>query len=721
MRIIIAEKPSVAQAIAGVLSGAKIADGYIDCAGDTKVTWCFGHLLETAPPEDYVDGGKVRPSDLPVIPKEWKLTPRDGGAGKQVKVIRELLKSAQEVVNAGDADREGQLLVDEVLIHLAWRGKTSRLWLSSLDDESVQRALATLKSNESMRPVYDSALGRQRADWLRGMNCSIAISRNLQAIGVPGAWSIGRVQTPTLALLVDRMRAIEDFRPRDHYQVEAKLGDDGIKAQWQIPEDLLSDGLLMDRTAAEAVVNQASGQSMQVEKFGAKIGERAAPLPYALSTLQKVASRRLGLSARDTLAAAQELYEARLTTYPRTDCPYLPTEMHADAGRILKAIANGQDGLDTERKHAAWNTGKVEAHHGIIPTGQDPENARLSANAKRVFELVRESYVRLFMLPEKFETREAIFHLQTTNGGGDRFRATARIVLEPGWTKLGEQEDDEDGTPSESGKLPMLAEGQTLQCIEATVVARRTAPPKPYTDGTLIAAMTGIHKLVTDQKLKARLKETAGLGTEATRASMIEVLITREYAERKKKEIHPTGRGVQLIDMLRRVAPELADPGTTALQEDALADIAAGRAALDAFLKQETEAVRSFSRTLLQGKLVDREIVLHACPACQGMRCAHLTSKAGKPYHRCPDCNAAFADDGGRPGKKFEDKPEGADTQKPARKADGPKCQACKKATFRYDTKGGKAYFRCSECKSAWWPDRKDDGKLGTKWEVKSV
>ena len=718
MRIIIAEKPSVAQAIAGVLGNAKRAEGFIDCAGGNKVTWCFGHLLETAPPEDYVDGGKVRPADLPVIPQAWKLNPRDGGAGKQVKVIRELLKIAKEVVNAGDADREGQLLVDEVLIYLAWRGKTSRLWLSSLDDESVQRALATLKTNESMRPVYDSALGRQRADWLRGMNCSIAISRNLQSIGVSGSWSVGRVQTPTLALLVDRKQAIENFKPRDHYQVEAELGDDGIKAMWQIPEDLLIDGLLLDKSPADAIVNQASGQSMRVEKFTSKTGERAAPLPYALSTLQKVASRRLGLSAKDTLAAAQELYEAKLTTYPRTDCPYLPVEMHADAGRVLKAIAPDQDGLDTERKHAAWNTGKVEAHHGIIPTGQKPA-ASLSANAMRVFDLVCESYVRLFMPPEKFETREAIFHLQTPNGN-ERFRSTARIVLEAGWTRLGEQEEDEEAVTG-TGKLPILAEGQTLPCTGAAVVAKRTAPPKPYTDGTLIAAMTGIHKLVTDPKLKARLKETAGLGTEATRASMIEVLMTREYAERKKKEIHPTERGVQLIDMLRKVAPELADPGTTALQEDALADIAAGRASLDAFLQQEIEAVRNYSHTLLQGKLLDREIVMHSCPACQSMRCIQLTSKAGKPYHRCQDCNAAFADDNGKPGKQFEERPEGAEAPKPARKADGPKCPACKKATFRYDTKGGKAYFRCGECKSAWWPDRKDDGKLGTKWEAQSA
>ena len=714
MRLIIAEKPSVAQAVAGVLGGSRKADGYIDCPSlKTRVTWCFGHLLEQAKPEDYV-GGRVDSKHLPVIPDRWQLQPRDGGAGKQIKVIRDLLKDATEVVNAGDADREGQLLVDEVLLYLGWKGKTSRLWLSSLDDESVQRALVTVKSNEAMRPLYESALARQRADWLMGMNCSIALSRNLQAVGVQGAWSVGRVQTPTLALLVDRKREIDHFKARDHYQVEATLAGD-THALWQIPEDLLIDGLLLDKAVAEAVAKAVQGQKATVEKFTRKTGERAAPLPYTLGALQKAASSRLGLSAKDTLAAAQEIYEAKVATYPRTDCPYLPIEMHGASTGILKAIGgDGIGGLDPARTHVAWNTGRVEAHHGLIPTGENPDAASLSANAKRVFDLIRESYIRLFMPPETFETREAIFVFSS----GERFKAAARIVLEPGWTKLGAQDEGEGDVAEATGKLPILAEGQVMACSAAQILSRRTAPPKPYTDGTLIAAMTGVHKLVTDPKLKARLKETSGLGTEATRASMIEVLITREYAERRKKEIHPTDRGVQLIDMLRKVAPDLADPGTTALQEDALADIAAGRAALSAFMQVQVDATREFSRTLLDGKLTEAQLAMHACPDCGGASCVQRASKAGSAYHRCLDCEAAFGDDGGKPGKRFEDRPAGEDGQKVSgAAATGPKCPACKKNTFRNETKTGKAYYRCGGCKGAWWPDRKDEGKLGGKWD----
>ncbi|CAZ88955.1 DNA topoisomerase 3 [Thiomonas arsenitoxydans] len=717
MRLIIAEKPSVAQAIAGVIGGAKRSDGFIDCPqAKTRVTWCFGHLLEQAKPEDYVDGGKVLASHLPVIPTTWKLSPRDGGAGNQVKVIRDLLKDATEMVNAGDADREGQLLVDEVLLFLNWKGKTSRLWLSSLDDASVRKALSSIKDNAAMRPVYESALARQRADWLMGMNCSIALSRNLQACGMPGAWSIGRVQTPTLALLVDRQREIGHFKPRDFYQVVALL-DGGIRAAWQTRDDLVDeDGRLLDKARADATSHQITGKAARVTRYTRKTGERSAPLPYTLGGLQKAASSRLGLSAKDTLAAAQELYEAKVTTYPRTDCPYLPIEMHGGAAGILKAIG-GTDiaGIDPERKHAAWNTAKVEAHHGLIPTGQSPDAAGLSADAKRVFGLIRESYIRLFIPPEKFETREAIFDID-----GLTFRAAARVVLDPGWTKLGGRDEDEGQEQGEAqGALPDLREGEARTCERGEVVAKRTTPPKPYTDGTLIAAMTGVHKLVTDPKLKARLKETSGLGTEATRASMIETLIAREYAERSKKEIHPTDRGAQLIDMLRKVAPEVADPGYTALQEDALADIAAGRAPLAAFMRAQVDATREFSRTLLDGRLTDQSIAMHACPACGGARCAKLTSKAGNAYHRCMDCQAAFGDAGGKPGKRFEDRPQGDGAQKTSSAAaTGPKCPICKKPTFKNETKTGKAYYRCGGCRVAWWPERKDESKLGTKWEA---
>ena len=713
MRLFIAEKPSVAQAIADNLGKIGNGAGVIECQNDNVITWCYGHLLALVPPEEYV-GGKVQSWQIPVIPQDWKLSPRQGGSEKQIRIIRELLKNASEVVNAGDADREGQLLVDEVLVYLGWRGKTSRLWLSSLDDESIRRSMATIKPNSVLRPVYESALARQYADWLAGMNESIAISRNLQALGIPGAWSVGRVQTPTLALLVDRHQAISDFRKQEHYQVAAML-DGNIKAQWQIPEDLLVDGILIDRHEADVVAGRVTDQPCQVEKFTRKTGSKAAPMPFVLGSLQKTASSRYGLSAAQTLEAAQELYEAKLTTYPRTDCPYLPMELHGNAGNVLNAIGFDGDGVNVNQKHAAWDTGKVEAHHGIIPTGQK-SGVTLSQNAQHVFSLICESYIRLFMLPEGFESREAIFLFRS----GDRFRATTRIVAEKGWTRYGKHEDETELESVTDSALPVLSVGETRRCISVDVLIKQTTPAKPYTDGTLITAMTSIHKLVADPELKKRLRETSGLGTEATRASIIETLVKRDYAKRIKKEIHPTQRGIDLIGMVRRVAPEIASPGATALQEDSLADIAASRTTMADFMAGQIQTVQRLTGALLKGKLVDTVIPYSECPACGGVRCLKLTSKAGKPYHRCPDCNAAFADKDGKPGIRFESSASDAESKPDQPAPDpGPRCPSCKKDTRRKVTKTGKPYYRCGGCGSAWWTDRNDNNKLGSKWDAR--
>jgi DNA topoisomerase-3 len=275
MRLILAEKPSLARSIADALDQPIPGSRFITC-GNTTVTWCIGHLLEPLRPEDYAQGAFIRREDLPVIPPVWKLQPRDQRAKDQLKVIQSLLRNASEVVHAGDADREGQLLVDEVLRHLGWRGKTLRLWTGSLDAETVQRALASLQPNEAMHSLYESALARQRADWLLGYNASIALSRNLKSQGMDGGWSIGRVQTPTLALIVDRASQIKGHTKQAHYKVQITLTD-GVTAHWQIPEDLLADKLLLDQAQAEATVQAVEGQTGTVRTFTRRTLTRAAP------------------------------------------------------------------------------------------------------------------------------------------------------------------------------------------------------------------------------------------------------------------------------------------------------------------------------------------------------------------------------------------------------------------------------------------------------------
>ncbi|MBU3640977.1 DNA topoisomerase [Polynucleobacter sp. Fuers-14] len=725
MRLIIAEKPSVAAAIADALGGGKKGPGFYDLPSvNTKVTWCYGHLLEQELPEYYVEGGKVLSSHLPVIPDTFKLSPRPK-ASDQVKVIKGLLKEADEVVNAGDADREGQLLVDELFPFLGWNGKTTRLWLSSLDAESVKLALAKIKPNSDYSRLYDSALARQRADWLISLNASIALSRNLQAMGEQSAWSVGRVQTPTLALIVDRDIAIRNFTKQDHYLLDVSLSGDvgNVTAGWQIPEDLLNEnGLLLDRTIAQSVGLQATGANLELTEFTAKSGTRSAPLPYSLGTLQTAASNVYGLSASQTLAAAQALYEAKLTTYPRTDCSYLPGEMFSKAAEILGSLGLINAGVDPKRKHAAWNTEKVEAHHGIVPTGLSPEDVALDPAALKVFELIKKSFTRLFMAPEAFETRQAVFAL--VSDSSKVFAANSRHVIEAGWTKLEQENSDEGEDPlaSKGGALPLMTKGQIFTCTKAEVLSKETAPLKHYTDGTLIAAMKSVHKLISDAKLKARLKETSGLGTEATRASMLETLILKEYVDRRGKNLIASPKGLQLIEWLRKSSETaiFAQAATTALQEDALADIAVGRLTLDSFMEGVKQTATTLCGALLNSSFIDPSTVsFSACPACGGSKCVKRTSKAGNAYHACIECQARFANDTGKPGQRFEDKPQGATSQpskatKPAPK--GPSCDSCKTPTATLKTKADKPYFRCATCKSAWWPNSKNQKSLGTKW-----
>jgi DNA topoisomerase-3 len=709
-RLIIAEKPSMARNIADALGKASQGNGFITC-GNTTVTWCMGHLLEQLRPEDYAGGALIRREDLPVVPSVWKLQPRDKRAKDQINIIKSLLKDAAEVVNAGDADREGQLLVDEVLLHLGWTGKTLRLWTGSLDDATLKRALSSLKPNEALRSLYESALARQRADWLLGYNASIALSRTLKMQGLEGGWSVGRVQTPTLALIVDRATQIQGHTKQDHYKVQITLKD-GVTAHWQIPEDLLTDKLLLDKAQAEATAKAIEGQTCVVQEYVKRKVQRAAPLPYSLAELQMRANDRLGLSAKQTLEATQALYDAKATTYPRTDCRHLPEDMHHEAGRILQAIGAGGD-ADASRKHAAFNDKEITAHHAIIPTGQALP-AGLDDRAKKVYDLIRESYIRLFMADEEAEQQQAIFAFKG-NDGELIFKATARKVITPGWTALGKADGDGDQEDASNPALPGYTKGQSVQCATAAVQALQTRPPKPYTDKTLIAAMIGVHKLVTDPKLKARLKETSGLGTEATRAAMIETLIERGYTARKGKEIHPTERGTRLIAILRESYPAAADPGETAVQEDALADIATAKLGFDAFMEGAIQKTREATQAL-SGRLT-LNLPTAACPSCGKDHCVQLKSKAGHLYWKCHDCQAAFGDDSGRPGKLFEQRAEGGSKPQPEA---GPPCPKCQQPTGKYLTlQNAKPYFRCVPCRQNYWPDFKDGAQIGKAWELK--
>jgi DNA topoisomerase-3 len=353
MRLFIAEKPSLGRAIAQFLPAKGISRGSPPThivAGDDVVTWCFGHLLEMAEPEHYSEAFKKWDFEhLPMVPQEWHLIPKDD-AKAQIKAIKALLAEADEVVNAGDPDREGQLLVDELLEHLGNKKPVKRIWLAALDETNVKKALGDLRDNrtgttpsgQQYQHLKTSAEARQRGDWLVGMNLTRAYTLSVRKYGYDDVVSIGRVQTPTLALVVNRDLAIENFKPKDFFGVTASIKATGgaFFARWKPSDSVTVDdaGRVLDKSVTDAVADKVRGQNGVVVQFDATEKKTAAPLPYSLSSLQLAANKKHGLSAQEVLDIAQELYEAKLTTYPRTDCNYLPESQLKDAANMLAGL-----------------------------------------------------------------------------------------------------------------------------------------------------------------------------------------------------------------------------------------------------------------------------------------------------------------------------------------------------------------------------------------------
>ncbi|WP_345827705.1 DNA topoisomerase III [Erwinia sp. HDF1-3R] len=581
MRLFIAEKPSLARAIADVLPKPhRRGEGYIACGPDNMVTWCVGHLLEQAQPDSYNSRyARWSLADLPIVPEKWQLQPRPSVA-KQLNVIKTLLEQATEVIHAGDPDREGQLLVDEVLDYLALpagkREKVQRCLINDLNPQAVERAVGRLRENREFIPLCVSALARARADWLYGINMTRAYTLLGRNAGYDGLLSVGRVQTPVLGLVVRRDEDIEGFVPKDFYEVKAHIvtpADERFVALWQ-PSDACEswqdeEGRLLHRPLADHVVARIGGQPAHVTSYNDRRENDTAPLPFSLSALQIEAAKRFGLSAQTVLDTCQKLYEThKLITYPRSDSRYLPDEHFAGRHAVLNAIGVHQPDLqtpadfDSDRKNRCWDDKKVDAHHAIIPTARGG-TLRLSENESSIYRLIATQYLMQFCPDAVY--RKCVIELDI-NGG--KFMAKARFLAEAGWRALlGSKERDEenDGTP-----LPVVAKGDELLCERGEVVAKQTQPPRPFTDATLLSAMTGIARFVQDKDLKKVLRATDGLGTEATRAGIIELLFKRAFLFKKGRYIHASPAGRALIHSLPEMA---ARPDMTAQWESTLTKI----------------------------------------------------------------------------------------------------------------------------------------------------
>ncbi|WP_285163000.1 DNA topoisomerase III [Shewanella goraebulensis] len=613
MILYIAEKPSLGRAIADVLPKPhKKGDGYIMTANGDCVSWCVGHLLEQAEPDAYDPAYKSwQLAHLPIVPEQWKLKPKSK-TRSQLSTLKKLIKQASSLVNAGDPDREGQLLVDEVISHSGVKAdkiaQTQRLLISDLNPSAVKRALGQMRTNKEFVPLSTSALARSRADWLYGMNMTRAYTIQGKKVGYQGVLSVGRVQTPVLGLVVRRDEEIANFVPKPFYEVLAHLlteQNESFTAKWKPSEAcqpyMDEEGRVLAKGLAENVVGRISNQSAEVTQIEAKSKRQNPPLPYSLSALQIDAAKRFGMSAKEVLDICQSLYERhKLITYPRSDSRYLPVEQHGLAPHVINAITKNDPSLtakadapNAKLKSKAWDDKKVDAHHAIVPTEKVSNLANLSSKEAKLYSHIARQYLAQFYAAYLYD--ETLVEV-TIEGG--LFTTKAKQETSLGWKQLfasgssssnsssrnnysnngvNTKKEDDD----ELATLPALVKGQQLQSLNGELVEKITQPPKHFTDATLLGAMTGINRYVTNADVKKILKDTDGLGTEATRAGIIELLFKRGYLQRQGKAIVATAVGSGLVNSL----PESATtPDMTALWESSLDAISQKQLRYDAFM-----------------------------------------------------------------------------------------------------------------------------------------
>ncbi len=611
MRLFIAEKPSVAKAIAAELGVDNSTGSCINCNNGDIVTWCFGHLLEQAEPDVYLPdsvpktkkGSKVwRMVDLPIFPKEWITLPKaDKGVKKQLAVIGKLIKSSDSLVNAGDPDREGQLLVDEVIEHFKSKKPVERFWVSAVDPASIRKGLQNLRDNRQYAGMRDAARGRSRADWLLGMNLSRAYTlANKPATGKGELIAVGRVQTPTLTMVARRDYAIAHFKPQPYLALSATLEAQGTRftARWRPSSGqrgMDEEGkLLIDLEIGRELVNRLSGESTAtVVSCETKHKKAFQPKAYSLADIQIEASRLYGYTAEETLNVCQSLYEThKVTSYPRTDCGYLPESQHGDAPRVLEAIsqtcqsaAKAAKMADPTIKSPTFNDKKITAHHGIVPVANVAHWDKLNEKEQNLYRLIAKRYIAQFFPVHEYDATEIVLSL-----GDEIFVASGKVVTKKGWKmlyggteKLSKTDEKAPGSAEDAQALPILVNGDSARVESVSGKESQTKPPTCFTEGTLIAAMENIWRSFDDEKLQAQLKEVGGIGTPATRAAIISELKRKEYLVTDGKALHCSDHGREL---LKKVSARVRSAQLTAQFEEKLKLVEKGELSVDGFTKE---------------------------------------------------------------------------------------------------------------------------------------
>ena len=626
--LVIAEKPSVAGDLARVLGAKKEGETFEN--DQYVISSAVGHLLEIQAPEGAEPvRGKWKIENVPVLPEHFDLAPIEKNASR-LALLKRLIKRRDvgEVVNACDAGREGELIFRNILRASGVQKPTKRLWLQSMTPEAIRTAFTRLRPDEELLPLADAAISRSEADWLVGINSTRALTAfNSQGGGFQKTTS-GRVQTPTLAILADRETKIRAFKPRTYFEVHAhfEVAAGSYSGRWFYPdfkkgadEDQRAERI-WDQAVAEAIRDKCLHQPGSIEEKKTP-STQAPPLLYDLTTLQREANGRFGFPARMTLQIAQALYEKhKVLTYPRTDSRYLPEDHLPTARRILEDMPHAQlasfartalqnDWVRPNKR--IFNNAKVSDHFAIVPTGTHPRG--LSETEEKIFDMVSRRFVAVFFPAAQFELTSRITTVQ-----GERFRTDGKIVTHPGWLAVyGKQAESE--SESEKAVVP-VAPGETAATRDVEVRQSETKPPARFNEATLLSAMEGAGKLVDDEDLREAMSER-GLGTPATRAQIIEGLLTEGYILRDKRDLVVTAKGLSLITLLRSLHAEaLTKPELTGEWEFKLKQIERGALTRDAFMRE----IRSLTQDLVQkvregmGRTVVGEFapLEAACPKC---------------------------------------------------------------------------------------------------------
>ena len=628
MIVCIAEKPSVAREIARILGATASKDGYIEGNG-YQVTWTFGHLCTLKEPHDYTSQWKMWSlGALPMIPQRFgiKLIENDG-IKKQFAVIEKLMQNADSIVNCGDAGQEGELIQRWVMQKAQAKCPVKRLWISSMTDEAIAEGFQNLKDQADYQPLYLAGLSRAIGDWILGMNATrlytLKYGQNRQVL------SIGRVQTPTLALIVNRQKEIENFKPEAYYVLSTTYRDTVFTA---------TKGKFATKEEGQQYLEEITGKPFTITDVQKKNGTEQPPHLYDLTSLQVDCNKKFSMSAEMTLNVIQGLYEKKLTTYPRVDTQFLSDDIYPKCATTLKGLRGYEAlvaplaGKPLKKSKRVFDSSKVTDHHAIIPTGVPATN--LTDIEKHVYDLIARRFIAVFYPDCKFATTTVLGKVEKVD-----FKVTGKTILDEGWrTVYGKEKQEEDTSANDNAEertLPVFVKGESGDHIPS-LAEKWTTPPKFYTEATLLRAMETAGKFVDNEELRAALKEN-GIGRPSSRASIIETLFKRHYIKRERKNLIATPTGIELIDLIREELLKSCE--LTGIWEKKLRDIEHKKYDAGQFIEELKAQIAEIVRDVLSDTTNRRVTVLSEQDLKKKM--APKAQTAPKPAPAAPKAPAA--------------------------------------------------------------------------------